>query len=214
MRTISKLFLSVLIILSMSISSKAQEQDMQEMMAKLTQLLDLSDSQVPQVQALLLQYRGKFDGILLKYEGEEEPDVGAMIGEIRDARDGYRKDLQVILSPDQYSKYTAQVDGVLTDMFNDLAEIRLIDVQPQVDLTDGQLQSLIPIIGKSMKSTVQLLFANAGTRLSLPKKVSIGNSMKKIEKEKRAGMEQIMTGAQMDAYDKFKEEQKAARKGK
>ena len=65
-----------------------------------------------------------------------------------------------------------------------------------------------------MKSTVQLLFANAGTRLSLPKKVSIGNSMKKIEKEKRAGMEQIMTGAQMDAYDKFKEEQKAARKGK
>jgi hypothetical protein len=38
--------------------------------------------------------------------------------------------------------------------------------------------------------------------------------MKKIEKEKRAGMEQIMTGAQMDAYDKYKEEQKAKKKGK
>lgn len=154
------------------------------------------------------------DGILLKYEGEEEPDVGAMIGEIRGVRDGYRKDLQAILSPDQYGIYTAKIDQILTDMFNDLAEIRLMDVQPQIELTDGQVESLVPIVGKSMLSTVRLLFEHAGTRLSLPKKVSIGKSMKKIEKEKRAGMEQIMTGAQMDAYDKFKEEQKAQRKGK
>ena len=32
--------------------------------------------------------------------------------------------------------------------------------------------------------------------------------MKKIEKEKRTAMEQIMTGAQMAAYDQYKEEQK------
>ena len=137
-----------------------------------------------------------------------------MIGEIRDTRDLYRKDLQGILSENQYSQYIAQVDGILTDLFNNLAYQRLLEVQPVVDLTDGQVNSLVPIVGKSMLSTVRLLFENAGKRLSLPKKVGIKNDMKKIEKEKRAGMEKILTGNQMDAYDKYKEEQKAERKGK
>ena len=189
------------------------QQDMEEVMANLQESLDLSDKQVTQVQNLLVQYRAKLDGVLLKYEDEEEPDVGKMIGEIRDVRDGYRKDLQGILSKDQYNKYIGLIDSVLQGMFNDLAEIRLMDVQPQIDLTDGQLESLVPIVGKSLLSTVRLLFENAGTRLSVPKKISIAKNLKKIEKEKRAGMENILTPDQLAAYDKYKEEQKAARKG-
>jgi hypothetical protein len=182
-------------------------------MTNLQETLDLSDKQVTQVQTLMVQYRAKLDGVLLKYEDEEEPDVGKMIGEIRDVRDGYRKDLQGILSKDQYNNYINQIDNVLQGMFNDLAEIRLMDVQPQIDLTDGQVESLVPIVGKSLLSTVRLLFENAGTRLSVPKKISIAKNLKKIEKEKRAGMENILTPDQLAAYDKYKEEQKAARKG-
>lgn len=202
------LILLFLIIGATSFHAKSQEQNMGQLMAGLTQKLDLNETQVPQVEALLLQYRGKLDGILLKYEGEEEPEVDKMIGEIRDTRDGYRKDLQGILSPDQYSTYIAGVTGIMTDMFNDLAFARLLEIQPAVDLTDKQVTSLVPILGKSIMSTVQLLFENAGKRLSLPKKVGIKNSMKKIEKEKRTAMEQIMTGAQMASYDQYKEEQK------
>ena len=167
------LMLIFLVIGASSFQAQAQENNMGDLMAGLTQQLDLNDTQVPQVEALLLQYRGKLDGILLKYEGEEEPEVDKMIGEIRDSRDGYRKELQGILSPDQYSTYIGGVTGVMTDMFNNLAEIRLIDIQPQIDLTDGQLESLVPILGKSMMSTVQLLFENAGKRLSVPKKIGI-----------------------------------------
>lgn len=204
----------LLVVVATSFHSKAQENDLGETMANLVQTLDLSESQVPQVEALLMQYRGKLDGILLKYEDQEEPEVDQMIGEIRDVRDGYRKDLQGILSPDQYNTYIAKITGIMTDLFNNLAFTRLKEVQPEVDLTDGQVNSLVPIVGKSLMSTVQLLFENAGKRLSLPKKVGIKNDMKKIEKEKRTGMEQILTGAQLAAYDKYKEEQKAARKGK
>ena len=190
-------------------NSYAQEEGgMQEVVAGLKEPLDLSDKQVTQLETLLIQYRAKMDGILLKYEDQEEPDVGAMIGEIRGLRDGYRKDLQGFLSKDQYEKYMAQVDEVMTGMFNDLAEIKMMDVQPIIDLTDGQVESLVPILVKSMLATVRLLFENAGTRLSLPQKVSIGKSMNKIEKEKRAGMEQIMTPDQLAAYDKYKEENK------
>ncbi len=204
---IKSLYVLSLVMGATSFQVNAQV-DFGQMMANLTQALDLSDTQVPQVEALLLQYNGKLDGILLKYEGEEEPEVDKMIGEIRDSRDGYRKDLQGILSPDQYKTYIGGVTATMTDLFNNLALQRLIDLQPTVDLTDGQVQSLVPIIGKSLMSTVQLMFENAGKRLSLPKKIGIKNDMKKIEKEKRTAMEQILTGAQMAAYDQYKEEQK------
>ena len=198
-----------MLVLFIALGTAAQdESSMTEIVGGLKEPLDLSDKQVAQVQTLLTEYRAKMDGILLKYEDQDEPDVGAMIGEIRGARDGYGKDLQGILSKEQYEKYRTKVDGILTDMFNDLAEIRLMDVQPQLDLTDSQVERLTPILGKSMLSTVRLLFENAGTRLSLPKKVSIGKTLKKIEKEKRAGMDQIMTPEQLVAYDSYKEEQK------
>ena len=204
----------VLIIIGTTFTSLQAQKVSKETMANMTALLDLSDVQQGQLSELMVKYRGSIDLILAKYEGEEEPDVSAMIGEIRDERDGYRKELKGILSTNQYDTYMAKVDQVLTDMFKDLAEIRLWDLQPAIALTDKQVTDLTPILGKSMKQTVQLLFENAGQRLSIPKKLKIKNAMKKIEKEKKAGMENILTPSQMGAYDQYKEEQKAARKNK
>ena len=210
MRIYLIIFLSLLFISTASV--KAQEAISEEIMANMTELLDLSDKQQAEVSALLAKYRSNIDWIVLKYEGEEEPDVGKMIGEIRDERDSYRRELQTVLSANQMKTYETKVDQVLTDMFNDLAEIRLIEIQDQVNLTDGQIASLTPILGKSIKSTLQLLIQNAGTKLTLPKKIGIKNSLKKIEKEKRDGMKNILTPDQLAIYDKYKEDQKAARK--
>lgn len=196
------------------ITSETFGQEMETAVVNLTETLNLTEKQVAQVQTLMVEYRAKLDGVLLRHEGEEEPDVGAMIGEVRDVRDAYRKDLKGILSKEQYEGYLAAIDSVLTDMFNDLAEIRLMDLQTEVGLTDDQLASLIPVVSKGLKSTVQLLFENAGGRLSVPKKIKIGKNVKKIEKERRAGMETILTPDQMVLYDAFKEEQKASRKKK
>jgi len=195
-------------------ASQAFGQEMETAVVNLTETLNLTEKQVAQVQTLMVQYRAKLDGVLLKHEGEEEPDVAEMIGEVRDVRDSYRKDLKEILSKEQYEGYLAAIDSVLTDMFNDLAEIRLMDVQTDVGLSDDQLVSLIPIVSKGLKSTVQLLFENAGGRLSVPKKIKLSKSVKKIEKERRAGMETVLTPDQMVLYDAFKEEQKASRKKK
>lgn len=214
--------LSLVLVITGMAFTYLQAQDMtegmkgvsEEMMTNLTEILDLSDVQQEQMSDLLAKYRGSLDWILAKYEGEEEPDVGAMIGEIRVERDAYRKELAEILSTNQYDTYMAQINMILTDMFKDLAEIRLWDVQPAVALTDKQVEDLKPILAKSMMETVQLLFENAGQKLSLPKKVKLKNAMKSIEKEKRDGMAKILTPAQLGAYDQFKEEQKAAMKNK
>jgi len=203
----------IVLILTLSFQT-VQAQEMAEVVSNMTELLDLSEKQTAQVQTLFVQYRANMDGILLKHEGEDEPDIASMIGEIRDLRDNYRKDLQTILSKDQYASYLEQIDVILTDMFKDLAEIRLMDIQTDAALTDAQMESLIPIVGKGLKQTVQLLFENAGDRLSVPKKIKISKNLKKIEKEQRAGMENILTPDQLSLYDALKEEQKKARKSK
>lgn len=208
MKTIASTF----VLLLLTAGSMAQE--MQGAIVNIAESLSLTEKQAQQVQTLILQYRANMDGILLKYEDEEEPDVAAMIGEVRELRDKYRKDLKQILNETQYDNYIATIDSILTDMFNDLAEIRLMDIQREVGLTDQQLVSLIPIVGKGLKKTVQLLFENAGQRLSIPKKVKIKNSLKKIEKERRAGLETILSPDQMKIYDDFKEQQKQERKNK
>lgn len=211
-KILSNIFVALFALMLTTNNSIAQE--LEGAMVNITKILVLTDKQEVQVETLLVRYRANLDGILLKYEDVEEPDVASMIGEIRDLRDNYRKDLKEILNETQYDTYLASIDAILTDMFNDLAEIRLIDIQKEVNLTDDQLINLIPIVGKGLKSTVQLLFENAGDRLSLPKKVKIKNSLKKIEKERRAGMETVLSPDQMKIYDAYREEQKENRKKK
>lgn len=212
MKTVFLKLSFVLIIIGTAFNTIQAQEVSKETMAKMTTLLDLSDVQQGQMNDLMVKYRGSIDWILTKYEGEDEPDVGAMIGELRGERDGYRNELKGVLSTNQYDTYRAKTDQILTDMFRDLAEIRLWEVQKAISLTDKQVTDLTPIVGKSMKQTVQLLFENAGQRLSLPKKIKIKNTMQKIEKDKRDAMGSILTPAQLGAYDQYKEEQKAARK--
>jgi hypothetical protein len=214
MKTIGIIFSFMMLLFLGTSIAQAQEEVSEDVMAKMTELLELSDKQQVEVATLLARFRSNVDYILVKYEGEAEPDVGKMIGEIREERDSYRRELQTILSPNQMKTYETKVNEVLTDMFNDLAEIRLIDIQDQLSLTDGQIESLTPILGRSIMRTMQVLIQNAGVKLTLPKKIGIKNDLKKIEKEKRDGMSQILTPDQLAAYDKYKEEQKAARKGK
>jgi len=212
-KTILKNLIATVILMVLT-TGHTLAQEMEGAIVNVAETLNLTDKQAAQVQSLLVQYRANMDGILLKNEDQEEPDVAAMIGEVRDLRDDYRKDLKEVLNETQYEAYMATIDSILTDMFNDLAEIRLIDIQKEVGLTDQQLINLIPIVGKGLKKTVKLLFENAGERLSLPKKVKIKNSLKKIEKERRAGMETILSPDQMEMYDAIKEAQKENRKKK
>lgn len=214
MKTILLKLSIVLLIIGTAFNSVQAQEVSEETMANMTALLDLSDIQQGQMGELMNKYRGSIDWILAKYEGEEEPDVAAMIEEIRGERDAYRKELGGILSTNQYDTYMAKIDQILTDMFRDLAEIRLWEVQPVVALTDKQVVDLTPILANSLKKTIQLLFDNVKAKMSLPTKIKIKNNMKKIEKEKRAAMENILTPAQMGAYDQYKEEQKEERKNK
>jgi len=186
----------------------AQDNDASEILAELQKKLELSDEQTQQVGAAMGKYAMELEATLAKYENVEEPDGAAMIGDVKKVRDDYRKELQKILSKEQYQGYLAMVDAVMLEMMSDVAEIRLMDIQPKCTLTDEQVEQLAPIMGKGMLDIVRLLFENADQRLSAPKKVKLAKALKKIQSDMDKQINAVLTEEQQKAYATYKEAQK------
>jgi len=87
-KIIRSLVFAMTIFMCFSLVSNAQEID--EIATAVSEQLELSEEQSGELTELMTIYRGELDRTLVKYEDQEEPDVGAMIGEIRDVRDEYR----------------------------------------------------------------------------------------------------------------------------
>ncbi len=199
-------FLVFVVTFSICFSLVSYAQEVDEIAATISSELELSDEQAGEMKELMTIYRGELDRTLAKYEGQEEPDPGAMIGEIRDIRDEYRAKLSKVLTKDQMNGYTGIIDGVLIEMFNDIAEIRLMDLQDPLELSDGQVEKLIPIMGKGLHGMIKIIFENAGTRLTLPKKISIGKKVKKVQKDMEKEVKTVMTTGQYDKWMAMREE--------
>jgi Spy/CpxP family protein refolding chaperone len=186
----------------------AQDGDPEEILAELQTQLKLSDEQTQQVGAAMGKMSKELESTLAKHENAEEPDAAAMIGDVKKVRDDYRKELQKILSKEQYEGYLAMVDAVMTEMMTDVAEIRLMDIQPKCTLTDEQVEQLAPIMGKGMLDMVRLLFENADKKLTMPKKVKLGKAVKSIQSDMDKQINAVLTEEQQKKYAEYKEAQK------
>jgi len=186
----------------------AEDDDKDEVLAELQSKLELSDEQTQQVGAAMGKYAEELEATLAKHENAEEPDAAAMIGDVKKVRDEYRKELQKIMSKEQYEGYLAMVEAVLLEMMTDVAEIRLMDIQPKCTLTDEQVEQLAPILGKGMLDIVRLLFENAGKKLTAPKKIKLAKAVKSIQSDMDEQINAVLTEEQQKAYAAYKEAQK------
>jgi len=189
-------------------SAFAQDDDTAEILAEVQKKLELSDEQTQQVGAAMGKYAKELEATLAKHENAEEPDGAAMIGDVKKVRDEYRKELQKILSKEQYEGYLAMVEAILLEMMSDVAEIRLMDIQPKCTLTDEQVAQLAPIMGKGMFDMVRLLFENADKKLTAPKKIKLGKAVKSIQSDMDKQINAVLTEEQQKAYAAYKEAQK------
>lgn len=187
----------------------AQDGDPSEILAELQAKLELSDEQAQQVGAAMGKYAKELEATLTKHENAEEPDGAAMIGDVKKVRDAYRKELQTILSKEQYEGYIAMVEAILLEMMSDVAEIRLMDIQPKCSLTDEQVVQLAPIMGKGMFDMVRLLFENADKKLTAPKKIKLAKAVKSIQSDMDKQINAVLTEEQQKAYAAYKEAQKS-----
>lgn len=189
----------------------AQEADAEMILEELTTELDLTEEQTQQVGALLQQFAADLAEVTDRAEGEE-PDGQKMLSDIKAVRAEFQKGMQGVLSAEQYEAYEALVESVFQEIFAEIAELKITDLRPVLDLTDEQADALKPVMGSALRETVRVIFENGDKRMNVRTKLKIANALKKIQADQKAGMSEILSPEQMAAYDAYKEAQKEAQK--
>jgi len=194
--------LALLLVLPGSVLAQGDD-----VLADLTEALELTDEQVPQVGALLEKFAADMDAAAALAE-VEEPDNQAIIGAVKKARDDFKSGMKGVLDKEQFETLETTIDAVFQEMFEDIAEIRLIDLEPVLDLTPEQIEALKPVMGTGLRQIIAVVFEYGDKRLTMPRKVKMGKKVKRIQADMDAGMAEILSEEQLAKYAALKEEAK------
>lgn len=181
-----------------------------EIVAELKPKLDLNDKQVRNLTAALGELGKNLAALIAKQEAAgEEDDPKDFIKGIKQAQTEYQKKLKGILDDKQQQTYSDLRETAIMDMMKDLAEIKLLDIQPKIGFSDEQLKKLVPAIGESMRGFMKIAWENADKRLRLRQKIKIAKSLKKIQSNTQQQIQQILTGEQYQKWEEIKRQQQA-----
>ena len=207
------LLTAVLLVLALGGGSAALAQpamgDPAELAAELQQTLGLDDAQTAQTRDALIAFAKNLEGLHAQQEAAEEPDGQAMLAGIGQARDAFFEDMAGILNKEQNAQFQAMIDAVMNDVFSTVAEIKLIDMQQPLGLSDEQLAQMAPVMGTSIRSVFQLVMDSAGKRMGMPQKLKMARSMKKIKADTDAQLATILTPQQQQQMQAMREQKKA-----
>ena len=203
---IIRIYFIILLLIVPIISSYSQ--DLEDIVSELQEELQLNDDQAEQLSAALVKYSQEMNTELAKHEDAEEPDTKAMIGDIKKAQENYRNELSNILTDEQYDAYLNYVDKVMTEMFGDIAEIKLMDLQPVLDLSDEQITQLNPVLGEGMLGMVKVVFEYGDKKMNKRTKIKMGKKLKKIQSKTDSGVKEILSPEQYEKYQEYKEAKK------
>ena len=198
----------IVLCLALFISCLSYSQELEDIVSELQEELQLHDDQAERLSAALVKYSQEMNTELAKYEDAEEPDTKAMISDIKKAQENYRYELADILTDEQYEAYLNYVDKVMTEMFGDIAEIKLMDLQPVLDLSDEQMSQLNPVLGEGMLGLVKVVFEYGDKKMNKRTKIKMGKKLKKIQSKTDTGVKEILTPEQYEKYQEYKEAKK------
>ncbi len=201
-----RIYFIIILFIVPIISSYSQ--DLEDIVSELQEELQLNEDQAEQLSEALVKYSQEMNTELAKHEDAEEPDTKAMIGDIKKAQDNYRNELSSILTDEQYDAYLNYVDKVMTEMFGDIAEIKLMDLQPVLDLSDEQITQLNPVLGEGMLGLVKTVFEYGDKKMNKRTQIKMGKKLKKIQSKTDSSVKEILTPEQYEKYQEYKEAKK------
>ena len=200
-----RLLAGVLMVLLLSGAALAQEGD--DILAELIEVLALTDEQIPQVQGLLEKFAADMDVATAMTE-VEEPDNQAILGAVKKARADLNSGMKGVLSKEQFETLETTIDAIFQEIFEDIAEIRLIDLEPVLNLTPEQVEALKPVLGTGMRGMIAVIFEYGDKRLNKRTQIKMGKAMKRVQGDMEQGIAAILNEEQMAKYTAMKEEAK------
>ena len=206
-KVVFALFVSLLLAgpLMAVASESSAENGSDDIMAMLTKELKLTPDQTKQLGPQIEKFVNTIDQLKADQE-KEGADPDALVKGAQKAQDEYLKAVKKILSPEQFDQYNAIKEKAVRGMFNDLAEIQLMDLQPKIGFNDEQLTQLVPILGDALFQVIAIAWEHAGKRLRIGQKIRIAKKLKHIQKDSRKAVSKVLTPEQLEAWDKLKEQ--------
>ena len=208
--TMAGVMLFLLLLLSSTVSFAAAEESTispDEIVAELKTKLNLNEQQEKDLTAALQDLAKQLDDLIAKQEAaKEDAEPDAFIDGVKDAQKDYQAKLTKILTPEQLENYNALREKAIMDMMKDLAEIKLLDIQPDVGFSDEQLQKLVPVLAESMRGFMKIAWEHAGKRLRVGQKIKVAKDLKHIQSNAQKQVKEILTEDQMKKWEELKKQ--------
>jgi hypothetical protein len=203
---LAKLVLSIgLVIVGLMGPTAAATDDTSDVMAMLTEKLKLTPEQVKKLKPEVDRFVTTLDQLKADQE-KEGADPQDLVHGAKKAQEDYLKAVEQILTPEQYKQYNALKEQAVRSMFNSLADIQLMDLQPKVGFSDEQLEQLVPVVGDALFQVIHLAWEHAGKRLRLGQKIRLAEQLKHIQKDTHGAVSKILTPEQLKTWDSIKEQ--------
>ena len=190
-------------------AKKDAEVSVGDVVTTLKTKLNLNDQQVKELTTALTDLSNRLNTLVNKQEGaEEDNDPHEFIKGVKEAQADYQKKLKTILTDSQMKSYDALKEQVIMDALDNLAAIKLMDVQDQIGFSDEQLNKLTPVLGEDMRGLIKVAWKYAGkSRIRLLEKIKIARELKEIQHKSERKVKQILTPDQYKKWETYKKQQ-------
>jgi hypothetical protein len=190
-------------------AKKGGEISVGDVVTKLKTKLNLNDQQVKEVTTALTDLSNRLNALVNKQEGaEEDNDPHEFINGVKEAQADYQKKLKTILTDSQMQSYNALKEQVIMDALDNLAAIKLMDIQVQIGFSDEQLNKLTPVLGEDMRGLIKIAWKYAGeSRIRPLEKIRIARELKEIQHKSEGKVKQILTPDQYKKWETYKKQQ-------
>ena len=184
-----------------------------DIVAELKPKLELNDQQTKDLTAALGELGKTLHTLIDKQESaKEEVASEEFIKSVKQAQADYQKKLKGILNDKQLQTYSELKEAAIMDMMKDLADIKLLDIQPKIGFSDEQLEKLVPVMATSMRGFIKIAWENAGKHLRFRQKIKIARKLKHIQSDAQKKTKQILTGDQYQKWEELKKQQQEQQK--
>jgi hypothetical protein len=211
---VALLSLVMFLFLSLSTSgsfaaNKGADISVGDIVAELKTNLKLNDQQVKEVTAALTDLSHTLNTLVNNQEGAtEDDDPHEFINGVKEAQANYQAKLKKILTDSQMQSYDALREKVIMEALDNLAAIKLMDIQDQIGFSDDQLKKLTPVLGESMRGLIKIAWKYAGERrIRLGEKIRIARELKEIQHQSEQQVKQILTPDQYTKWEAYKKQQ-------
>jgi hypothetical protein len=215
---ISIIALFLFLILNSAVSYGADQgvaANPDEIVAKLKGKLNLSDQQSKELKAALTDLSNQLDALIAKREAAtEQEDPKAFINGVKQAQADYQNKLKTIFTASQLQSYNELREKVIMEAMDNLATIRLLDIQPHVKFSDAQMKKMVPVMAETMRSFIKIAWKYAGQRLRFFEKIRIAKDLKEIQSKAQNQIQAILTPDQYKAWEAYKKQMQSKEKSK